>query len=116
MKLPEWTKPGITGAVVGAIAVAIIGFSWGGWTTQGAAKDMASKQAVAAIAAALTPYCLERAQADPNSVTVIAELKAASGFSRRGIVEKAGWATPLGAEKPDRELAQACQLALVAAL
>jgi pimeloyl-ACP methyl ester carboxylesterase len=116
MKLPEWTKPALTGAVVGAVAVAIVGFSWGGWTTQGAAQDLARKEAVAAIAAALTPYCLERSQSDPNSVQLIAELKAASGFNRRGIVEKAGWATPLGAEKPDRELAQACQLAIVAAL
>ena len=116
MKLPEWTKPALTGAVVGAIAVALIGFSWGGWTTQGAAKDMARKEAVAAIAAALTPYCIERAQADPNSAVVFAELKAASGFSRRAIVEKAGWATPLGTDKPDSVLAQACQLALVAAL
>lgn len=30
-----------------------------------------------------------------------------------GIVEEAGWAVPLGAEKPDRALAEACQMALV---
>jgi pimeloyl-ACP methyl ester carboxylesterase len=116
MKLPVWTKPALSGAAVGAVALAIVGFSWGGWTTQGAAQDLARKEAVAAIAAALTPYCIERSKADPNSIQLIAELKAASSFNRRGIVEKAGWATPLGAEKPDRELAQACQLALSASL
>jgi hypothetical protein len=31
------------------------------------------------------------------------------------MVEKAGWATPLGADKPNTALAQACQLALSAA-
>lgn len=112
MQLPVWIKPALTGAGVGAVALAIIGFSWGGWTTAGAAKDMAKKEALVAIAAALTPYCLERSKSDPNSVAVMAELTAASAYNRRGIVEKAGWATPLGMDKPNAELAQACQLAL----
>jgi hypothetical protein len=42
------------------------------------------------------------------SAKVLAEIEEASRFQRRGIVEKAGWATPLGAEKPDRALAEAC--------
>ena len=41
MTFPEWTKPGIYGALVGAVAVSILGFSWGGWTTAGGAKEMA---------------------------------------------------------------------------
>ena len=112
MKLPVWTKPAAYGAVAGAIVVAAVGFTWGGWTTAGAAKDLAKKESMAAIAAVLTPYCLERAASDPNTVTVMAELNAASGFNRRAVIEKAGWATPLGAEAPNRELAQACQIAL----
>ena len=44
--------------------------------------------------------------------TILAELKAANGFNRRGIVEKAGWATPLGSEQPVRALALACEQAL----
>lgn len=116
MQLPVWTKPALTGAAVGAIALAIIGFSWGGWVTGGSAKDMAAKQSVADIAAALTPYCLERSQSDANAVAIMAELKAATSFSRRSVVEKSGWATPLGADKPNTALAQACQLALSASL
>jgi hypothetical protein len=42
----------------------------------------------------------------------LAELAEASTYKRRGIVEKAGWATPLGSEKPDRALSDACQIAL----
>ena len=114
MKLPEWTKPALYGAGVGAVALAIVGFTWGGWVTGGAAKDMAKKESIAAIAAVLTPYCLERSQSDPQSIVLLAELKAASSFNRRAIVEKAGWATPLGMEKPNTDLAQACQLALSA--
>lgn len=113
--IPSWTKPAFFGAAVGAVALAIAGFSAFGWTTAGAAADLAKKGANDAIIQALTPYCVERSKSDANSVTVLAELEGASSFNRRGIVEKAGWATPLGADSPNRDLAQACQLALMPA-
>ena len=116
MKTPVWIQPALLGAGAGAIAMAIVGFGWGGWVTGGASRDAAAKESNAAIVTALTPYCLERSQNDPQSIQVLAELKAASTYNRRGIVEKAGWATPLGAEKPNTALAQACQLALAEAL
>ncbi len=112
MKFPEWTKPALMGVGAGAIAMAVVGFSWGGWMTSGTAAKMSSKDSMAATAMALTPYCVQKSQVDPNSVVVLAEIKKASNYQQRGIVEKAGWATPLGAEKPDRALAEACLLAL----
>lgn len=114
MQIPIWVKPGLMGAGVGAIALAIVGFSWGGWVTGGSAQDMAKKAANAAVASALTPYCVDRAVA-ADSVSVMTELKGATTYSRKGIVEKAGWATPLGADKPNTDLAQACQLKLAEA-
>jgi hypothetical protein len=30
MQIPEWLKPGLYGAACGAVALAVIGFSWGG--------------------------------------------------------------------------------------
>jgi hypothetical protein len=116
MQIPIWIKPALLGAGAGAVALAIVGFGWGGWVTGGAARDAAAKESAAAIAAALTPYCLNRAESDPMSIQVLAEFKAAAAYNRRGIVEKAGWATPLGAEKPNLALAQACQLALAETL
>jgi hypothetical protein len=80
--------------------------------TGGTTQDRADKQTVAAIVAVLTPYCLERAKADPRLAEVKAELEAATSTSRRAILAKAGWATPLGNEEPNTALAQACQLAL----
>ncbi|HQZ13084.1 MAG TPA: hypothetical protein PK286_09370 [Devosia sp.] len=116
MKMPDWLKPSLYGAVAGAVVLAAVGFMWGGWTTSGGAADLAKKQSLVAVTAALLPYCVERSTTDPNSVAVLAEFAAAgTGFSQRGVVEKAGWATPLGAEKPNADLANACQLALVAA-
>jgi hypothetical protein len=55
------------------------------------------------------PYCVARSKDDPASDTVLAELKAATGYNRRGVLEKAGWATPLGADKPNSLLAAACE-------
>jgi dienelactone hydrolase len=115
MKFPTWIKPALAGAGVGAVALAIVGFSWGGWTTSGSAQDLAKKSSTAAVAAALVPYCLELSKTSANSIDVMAELDAATTFGRKAIIEKAGWATPLGADKPNSDLAQACQLALAAA-
>jgi hypothetical protein len=112
MKFPEWTKPALMGAGAGAIALAIVGFNWGGWMTESSANKMSSKSSMAAVAAALMPYCLQNSQGDPNSMDVLAKFEKASSYQRRGIVEEAGWATPLGAERPDRALAEACQVAL----
>ncbi len=112
MQIPEWTKPALLGAGAGAVALAIVGFNWGGWVTGGTAAEMSSKQSLAAIATALTPYCVQMSQVDPKSTDILAELKKASSYQRRGIVEKAGWATPLGTESPDRALAEACQITL----
>lgn len=112
MKTPTWLSPALYGAGAGAIALAIVGFTWGGWVTGASARKMADDASSVAVASSLTPYCLERARADPRSAELMAELKAASGFNRRGIVEKAGWATPLGSDQPVRALAQSCEQAL----
>ena len=41
MNAPEWLKPGIYGAVIGAVFVGVVGFAWGGWVTGGTAHDRA---------------------------------------------------------------------------
>lgn len=104
--------PALYGAAAGAVALAIVGFSWGGWVTGGTAAEMSDKASVAAVAVALTPYCVENAKMDPQSAAVLAELQSAASYQRRGVIEDAGWATPLGADKPDRALATACQAEL----
>ena len=47
----------------------------------------------------------------PTISAVLAELKNALEM-RRGVIEKAGWATALGSDKPNSELAKACSIAL----
>ena len=41
MKIPNWLKPGIYGAVVGALVLTTVGFAWGGWVTGATAQKMA---------------------------------------------------------------------------
>ncbi|MCV0396168.1 MAG: hypothetical protein K5872_04675 [Rhizobiaceae bacterium] len=112
MKTPEWLAPALYGAAAGAVALAIVGFSWGGWVTGATAQKMAGEASASAVAASWTPYCVARSKDDPNSSGTLAELKAANGFNRLKILESAGWATPLGADEPNRALARACDQAL----
>lgn len=112
MNIPEWTTPAAYGAVGGAIALAIVGFTWGGWVTAGTAQKLANSASIAAVTEAMTPYCLEMAKNDPQAATVLTELKTAKGYNGRLVIEKAGWATPMGADKPNSALATACQKAL----
>ncbi|MFI0849564.1 hypothetical protein [Mesorhizobium sp. IMUNJ 23232] len=112
MHAPTWIAPVLFGGGVGALALAIVGFTWGGWVTDRSAKLMVRDAAAAAVASSLTPYCMERSKTDPRSVEILADLKVARAFQRPGMVEQAGWATPLGQDKPNPELATACGLAI----
>lgn len=108
MNFPEWIKPGAYGVLIGAAAVTILGFSWGGWVTQRAAGEMADEMAQDAMIAALVPVCVEMARTDPNRTEQMAIIQAASTFQRRDAVMAAGWATLPGSESANRDLALAC--------
>jgi alpha/beta superfamily hydrolase len=112
-KLPTETKPFLWGAAVGAITLAIVGFSWGGWVTGGASERSAAARGEAAIVSALTPLCVARFQASANASDSFAELKKTDSWERGDYVQKAGWATmPGGAAEPNREVAIACAEAI----
>jgi hypothetical protein len=114
MNIPEWLKPGLQGAAVGAAALAIVGFTWGGWVTGGTAKEMASDQARLAVVAALVPICLDQSSQDPQVVATLAELKDASSYKRSGMLMEAGWATMPGSSDPNSQVASACMKVLAA--
>ena len=114
MQTPEWLKPGLYGAAIGAVALAIIGFSWGGWVTGGSAQEMASDEARAEVVAALAPICVEQSRQDPNVELTLAGLMEANSYKRGEMLMKTGWATMPGATDPDRALAKACAEALAA--
>jgi hypothetical protein len=108
MKIPVGLKPGIWGAVIGAIGMAIIGFWYLGWTTSATAEQLAQDRADTAVVAALVPFCVVKAQTDPDKNTLAKFQTEESSYSRSDMVMKAGWAT-LPDEKPSYDaLARAC--------
>ena len=60
MKLPIETKPALWGAAGGAVALAILGFGWGNWTTGAKAETLATHRANTAVVTALAPICADR--------------------------------------------------------
>ncbi len=113
MIMPQWIKPGIGGAFIGAIALAIVGFTSLGWVSANTAESMAVKSADAAVVKALVPVCVARAQMDPETGPLLQELGGVtSKWDRRSFVEKAGWAKMPGDEASNRNLAEACAQAL----
>jgi len=112
--MPEWLKPGLYGAAAGAAALAIVGFSWGGWVTGSTAEKMASEQARLEVVAALVPVCVEQSSKDPQVVATLAQLKDASSYQRNEMLMKAGWATMPGSSDPNRYVASACMEKLAA--
>jgi len=108
-KLPPETTPFLWGAGAGAIALAIAGFSWGGWVTGATAERLAGARADAATISALTPICVTQFQASPKARASLVALKETKSWEQAEYVSKGGWATmPGSTAEPNREVAAAC--------
>jgi hypothetical protein len=110
MNIPVETKPALWGAVGGAIASAVIGFSWGGWVTGGTAEADATQRANAAVVAALAPVCVERFHGAADAASNLAALKKVDSWSQGDFIEKGGWAAVPGSKAPEQlaAVAKAC--------
>ena len=114
MQVPSELKPAFWGGAGGAIVLAIIGFTWGGWMTASTANKLAGQQADSAVVAVLTPVCVEKFLQTGDATANLAALKKISlSWEQDGFVEKGGWATRPGATSPDYALARACAEKLV---
>ena len=108
MQVSASVKPAIWGAIGGAVAAIIIGFSWGGWVTGGTAGKMATTSAQDATVLALTPVCVLKAEQQPDQIVL---LKKESSWSRGNFVEKTSWVANVN-EKHRSAVASACGTAL----
>ena len=117
MQIPVEAKPAFWGAVAGAVAAAVIGFSWGGWVTGGKAEAAAAQRASSAVVTALAPLCADRFTRATDATASLAALKGADQWSRGDLVEKGGWATMPGTNAPDQvtAVARACAALLAPA-
>jgi len=113
MKVPAGTGPFLKGALAGAIALAIVGFHWGGWFTGSGAEKMAAGRADKAVVTALTPVCIAQFRKSPNAPATLKTFKGLNSWEQGEYLGKAGWATMPGATgEPDRELVTSCVDAL----
>jgi hypothetical protein len=114
MQLPEILQGDsltrlLQGAAAGAAALALVGFTWGGWVTGGTAKQMAEKSASSAVVAALAPICVDSFQRSAKAAENMAELKKIGyNWDQGKYIEKGGWATMPGSTSPDTAVATAC--------
>lgn len=117
MKIPIETKPALWGIAGGAVALAIVGFTWGGWTTAGKAEAAAQTRANDAVVAALAPMCVDKFQRAGEAPANLVALKKVEAWSQGEFVEKGGWATLPGTHPPDQvsAVAKACAVLLAGA-
>jgi hypothetical protein len=108
MQIPEWFKPAAWGAVFGGVALAIVGFSWFGWMLGATAERMAVARADTAVIAGLVPVCVDRFRQQPDAAAALNRLKQTSSWQRQDLVERGGWATMPGNDRPNSGLARAC--------
>jgi alpha/beta superfamily hydrolase len=117
MKLPAATKPVLWGIAGGAVALAIVGFSWGGWVTGSKAEATASQRANAAVVGVLAPVCVEKFQLASDASANLVALKKVESWSQGDFIEKGGWAKVAGSNPPEQvsAVAKACAVLLAGA-
>jgi hypothetical protein len=109
MKIAESLKPGIWGAVIGAVAITMVGFSSLGWRLGSTAEQMAEDRAQTAVVGVLTPICVERFQHQANAAAKLAEFnKVSTSWDRESFIKQGGWATMPGTDAPNSAVASAC--------
>jgi len=117
MKIPIETKPALWGMAGGAVALAIVGFTWGGWTTGGTAETTALLRVNDAVVGALAPVCVDKFRRAGDASAKLAEIKKIDTWAQGDFVEKGGWAAVPGTSSPERvsAVAKACAALLAGA-
>jgi len=101
--------------VASVVLTMIIGFAWGGWVTGGTARSMAETMADDAVVKRLAPMCVTQFKQGSGKDQKLEELAKTDSWQRSEYVEKQGWATMPGEEKPDSKVASECARLLMLA-
>ncbi len=99
---------GLCSAAGGAVVLAVIGFTLGGWVTGSTAQTMADDAAQEAVVARLAPICVEQYNQISEKDQKLQKLKDTDSWRRSDYVEKQGWATMPGEKDPDSKVAKKC--------
>lgn len=114
MQFPSQFSPAIWGAVCGAAAVAIIGFSYGGWVTAGTSETIATQKATKAVVAALAPICVANFNRGNDAPAQLAALKKVGSWEQGAFITKGGWAAMPGTSTVDDTMASSCAALIIA--
>jgi hypothetical protein len=75
------------------IAATVVGFSWGGWTTGGSAREMAEDSAAQARQELAAIVCVDRFMAAPDAGVQLTALQdMTSAYAQGRFVQDGGWA------------------------
>jgi len=109
MQISESVKPAAWGAIGGAIAAMVIGFSWGGWVTGATAGQMETASAKAAVIQAFIPLCVAKAEQESEKLVA---LKKESKWKHDDFVVEAGWVDNVS-DKYRADVARSCAVTLI---
>jgi hypothetical protein len=99
------------------VLATIVGFSWGGWTTGGTAREMAEDSAAQARQELAAVVCVDRFMAAPDvGVQLTALQEITSSYAQSKFVQDGGWAImpagsadgKAGSSSDDRKAAGLC--------
>jgi hypothetical protein len=97
-------KYGVWGLIGGAVIAMIIGFAWGGWTTERTTQRMGEEAVLAARAA----ICVAQFMKEPDHEEKLQEFGKLIAYQRGPFIEKGGWAKMPGEEQAGPLVARAC--------
>ena len=89
-------------------ATLIVGFTWGGWTTQGSAVAMAKSAADQARDQLVAAVCVQRFESAPDAAAQLALLKKTEIWEQADLIAKGGWVTLPGLKEPVTGAADLC--------
>jgi hypothetical protein len=98
----------LQGGALGAVATLTLGFYWGGWVTDGTAREMAKKRADTAVVAALAPICADKFQQSAEAAANLLALKKVGVWRQGAFISNGGWAAIPGDDAAAAAVADAC--------
>ena len=104
----EKIKLGLLAAAGGAVVLAVVGFTWGGWLTEGTAQEITAVAAEKAVVDRLAAICVDQYNQDPEKDPKLKKMKEDSSWNRFRYVEKQGWSTMPGDSDPDSAVSREC--------
>lgn len=98
-----------------AAAVIFVGFNWGGWVTGGTASEMAASAAERARSELAATICVSQFD-KAGDKAALASLARTDSWKRGDFIEKGGWLTLPGIDKPVSGAADLCAQRLTDAI